>query len=288
MKTTWETKLYCLIGNPIDKSLSPIIHNSIFTILNKNSMYLGFNIENGNLKSAIEGLKALKVKGFNVTIPYKKSIIKYLDDITFEANAIGAVNTVKNHNGKLIGYNTDAGGFLQTFYDNDIKIKNKNVLIIGAGGAAYGIASSLAINGVNSITIANRTLNNSIRLKENINRINNKVITKIINLNLNDLNKKDIDIIINITSIGMYPLENMSPLELNGFSLDTIVYDIVYKPYETKLIKEAKSKGFKTFNGISMLLNQAIFSQNIWGNLDKKINLEIFKKIEGILPSYIE
>lgn len=288
MKITWETELYCLIGSPIDKSLSPIIHNSIFKILNKNSVYLGFNIEKDSLKSAIDGFKAMKVKGFNVTIPYKKSIIKYLDDITSEANTIGAVNTVKNNNGKLIGYNTDSDGFLQTFNDNNIDIKNKDILILGAGGAAYAIASSLAMKDINSINIVNRTLDNSILLKENINRINHKVITKIIDLNLDNLNKKDIDIIINTTSIGMYPLENMTPLELSGFSLDTVIYDVVYKPYETRLIKEAKSKGFKTFNGISMLLNQAIFSQNIWENLDKKINLEIFKKLEGLLPSYIE
>lgn len=288
MEIKWNTKLYCLIGQPINKSLSPIIHNNIFKILNQNSVYLTFNIEENQLKSTIDGFKAIGVKGFNVTIPYKKSIIKYLDDISKEASIIGAVNTVKNHNGKLIGYNTDAGGFLQTFYDNNIDVKNKDILIIGAGGAAYAITSSLAMESVNSINIANRTAENSILLKQNVNKINNKIVTKIVNLSLNNLNKEKIDIIINTTSLGMYPLENMAPLELNGFSPNTIVYDIIYKPYETKLIKEAKSRGFKTFNGISMLLNQAIFSQNIWGNLDKKINIEIFKKIEGILPNYIE
>ncbi|MDU5080052.1 shikimate dehydrogenase [uncultured Tissierella sp.] len=288
MEITWNTKLYCLIGKPIDKSLSPIIHNNIFKILNKDSLYLGFNIEETDLKTTINGFKAMKIEGFNVTIPYKKSIIKYLDDITPEAKAMGAVNTVKNHNGRFIGYNTDGDGFLQTFHDNNIDIKGKNILLIGAGGAAYAIANALVKKDIYSITIANRTLDNSFLLQKKIKKINDKILIEITNLNLDNIDKKNIDIIINSTSIGMYPLENMAPLELSGFSTNTIAYDIVYKPYETKLIKEAKVRGMKSFNGISMLLNQAIFSQNIWGNLDKKINLEIFKKIEGILTNYIE
>lgn len=288
MEITWNTKLYCLIGKPINKSLSPIIHNNIFKILNNNSIYLAFNIEENNLKTAIDGFKAMEIGGFNVTIPYKKSIIKYLDDITPEAKAMGAVNTVKNHNGKFIGYNTDGDGALQTFYDNDIDIKDKNILLIGAGGAAYAIAYALAKKEVHRITIANRTLEHSFLLQKKINEINSKVLTELTDLKLDNIDKKNIDIIINSTSIGMYPLENLAPLELSGFFSNTIVYDIVYKPYETKLIKEAKARGFKSFNGISMLLNQAIFSQNIWENLDKKINLEIFRKIEGILPNHIE
>lgn len=288
METTWNTKLYCLIGKPIDKSLSPIIHNNIFRFLNENSVYLAFNIEENRLKDAIDGLKAMNVGGFNVTIPYKKSIIKYLDEISPKAKAINAVNTVKNHNGKLIGYNTDGDGFLKTFYDNNIDIRGKNILILGAGGASYGIASILAMENIQKIYIANRTIENSILLEQNVKKINNKIITEIIDLSLKDLDKKNIDIIINTTSLGMYPMEDMSPLEVSGFSRDTIIYDIVYKPYETKLIKEAKAKGFRTFNGLSMLLNQAIFSQDIWLNLDEKINLEIYKKIEGILHSYVE
>lgn len=288
MEITWNTKLYCLIGKPIDKSLSPIIHNNIFNILNKNNTYLAFNIEEDKLKTTLDGFKAIDVQGFNVTIPYKKSIIKYLDALTPKAKVMGAVNTVKNHNGKLIGYNTDGDGALQTFYDNDIDIKDKNILLIGSGGAAYGIASALAMKDVKGIYIANRTLENSILLQKKISSINSNILTKVTDLSLKDIEKESIHIIINATSIGMYPLENMVPIELNGFSLNTIVYDIVYKPLETPLIKDAKSKGFQTFNGISMLINQGIFSQNIWGNLAQNKNLEIFKKIEGILPNYVE
>lgn len=288
MHMTYKTKLYCLIGNPIEKSLSPIIHNNIFKSLKEDSVYLAFNIKDDDLKNTIETFKAMEIQGFNVTIPHKKTIIKYLDMVTQEAKIIGAVNTVKNENGKLIGYNTDGDGFLQTFYDNNISLKDKNILLLGSGGAAFAIGSILAIKEIQSIYIASRNTKDCILLKEKINLINNKVKAETTNLNLDNIDKKSIDIIINATSLGMYPMENMSPIELNGFSQDLIVYDIVYKPKETKLIKEAKSKDLLTLNGISMLINQAIFSQNIWLDLDKKINSEIIKKIEGFLDNYVE
>jgi shikimate dehydrogenase len=288
MEITYNTKLYSLIGSPIYKSLSPIIHNNIFKNLNENSIYLAFDILEDDLKSTIEGFKSMKIGGFNVTIPYKKSIIKFLDDLSVDAKIIGAVNTVKNQNGKLIGYNTDGQGFLQTFHNHNISVENKNVLILGSGGTAYGIAATLAMNDVSNIYIANRTLENAVILEENIKKINKNISTKIFDLNLNGLYKENIHIIINTTAIGMYPLENMVPVELNGFSKNTIVYDIIYKPKETKLIKEAKIKGMTTFNGLSMLLNQAILSQSIWHNGNLKINTRNVRELEGILDTYVE
>lgn len=288
MDINWNTKLYCLIGDPIEKSLSPAIHNSIFKELKEDSIYIAFNIKKENLEDAINGFKVLDIKGFNVTIPYKKEIIKHLDDISPVAEIIGAVNTVKNENGKLIGYNTDGGGFLKTLYDNNINIKNKNILILGAGGAAYGIAVSLAKSGVGKIHLNNRNLHNAISLEKKIKLINSEIEINVGDLNLEHVDKKNIDIIINSTSVGMYPMEDLSPIELNGFSRDAIIYDIVYKPKKTKLIKDGIAKGCRTFGGISMLLNQAILSQEIWLSSDKKINTKIVKNIEGILSTHVE
>lgn len=285
MEINWKTSLYCLIGNPIEWSLSPLIHNSIFNLLNIDSVYLTFNVVDQNLKIALEGLKSIEVKGFNVTIPHKKNIIKHLDHISEEAKIIGAVNTVKNIDGKLIGYNTDGEGFLQTFKDNNINLKDKNILLLGAGGAAFAIGGTLAKYDVNSITIANRSLINAKKLENKINLINKNIITNTIELNSDFIDKKNIDIIINSTSVGMYPMENMTPIELNGFNKELIVYDIVYKPRESMFLKEAKLQGYKTFNGISMLINQGILSQKIWLEDISKINLEITKKIEGILEN---
>ncbi|NLY85938.1 MAG: shikimate dehydrogenase [Tissierellia bacterium] len=282
-----STTLYCLIGNPIDKSLSPLIHNEMFRIFGKNSIYLAFNIEENKLRDVIDGFKAINVKGFNVTIPFKKTIIRYLDGLSPEAEILGAVNTVKNQDGKLIGYNTDGEGFYKTLRNNDIDVKDKNILLLGAGGAAYGIGITLSTKGIKSIYIANRTREKAVNLEKEIKKINPNISTSIGDLSLREINKKDIDIIINATSIGMYPLENLSPIELNGFDKKTIVYDIVYKPRETKLIKEANLRGFKAINGLSMLLEQAILSQKVWFNLDEKF-LEKAKKVEGLLSVYVE
>ena len=287
MNINWDTKLYCLIGNPIDKSLSPLIHNEIFKILYKNSIYLAFNIEDNKLKDTIDGFKAINVKGFNVTIPFKKTIIRYLDGLSPEAKTLGAVNTVKNQNGKLIGFNTDGDGFFETLVDNEIDITDKNVLLLGAGGAAYAIAITLSKKGIGSIHIANRTREKAISLEKEIKKVNPNFITATGDLKLDNINKKAIDIIINATSIGMYPMENLSPIELNGFKENIVVYDIVYKPRESKLIKDAKSRGYKTINGISMLLKQAILSQKVWFDFDET-SFEKIKKIEGILQTYVE
>lgn len=285
MEINSNTNLYCLIGNPIEGSLSPLIHNTIFKSLNENSIYLAFNVSDKKLNTTLEGFKSIGVQGFNVTVPHKQTIMKYLDDLSEEAKILGAVNTVKNINGKLIGYNTDGEGFLQIFEDNNIDLTNKNILLLGAGGAAYGIGASLAMKNINSIVIANRSIDNAKDLEKKIQLINKDIITKTVGIGNNNYDKKAIDIIINSTSVGMYPMENLSPLELSGFSDDIIVYDIIYKPRETKLIKEAKARGYRTFNGISMLLNQGILSQNIWLDKSKNINLQIIEKLEGILKN---
>lgn len=286
MDINWDTKLYCLIGDPIDKSLSPIIHNEIYRSLKKNLIYLAFNVKEARLEEAISGFKAINLQGFNVTIPHKKSILKYLDDLSPEAKILGAVNTVKNIKGSLVGYNTDGEGFLQTLRDNNISVKNKNILLLGAGGAAYAIGISLSLKGIKSIYIANRTKEKAIVLEREINKINENIATYVGDFSLDKLNKKNIDIIINATPIGMYPLEILSPIELNGFNKNTVVYDIVYKPKETRLILDAKARGFKTFNGISMLFNQGLLSQKIWLDLEEE-NLKKLRKIEGLLSTYV-
>ena len=139
---------------------------------------------------------------------------------------------------------------------------------------------------MNKIYINNRNIENARGLEKKINLIDNNILTEVGNLSLNNINKKSVDIIINTTSIGMYPMEEMSPIELNGFNEEIIIYDIVYKPKETKLIKDGKERGYKTFGGINMLLNQAILSEEIW--LNKKINSKTIQKIEGLLSMHVE
>src|SRR5699024_8304521 len=205
MNINWETGLYCIIGNPINKSLSPDIHNYFFKINNLNDIYLSFNVEEQNIENLIMGLKSLNVKGFNVTITHKIEIINYMDEITKGGKLLGAVNTVINAGGKLIGDNTDGKGFIKALKDEKVKVEEKEVLIIGAGGAAHAISISLAINGVKKITILNKKKEKAKILKKKINENFKDVIVNydsISNFNTDVFNS---DIVINCTSVGMYP-----------------------------------------------------------------------------------
>ena len=288
MNITWNTDIYCLIGHPISKTLSPIIHNNFYKITDTNNIYLTFDVEKEDLENVVRSLKILNIKGFNVTLPHKISIMEYLDDISEEVKTIGAVNTVKNENGKLIGHNTDCMGFLKSLELNNIDVKNKVVLILGSGGAANAISTSLALSGVKKIFINNRTL---IKAKTLAKRIKNqfpKIIVEWGDLGLNNICKDEINMVVNCTSVGMYPDVEKTPMNFDGFSKDLIVYDIIYKPRKTKFLQLARGKGNYTIGGLSMLINQALYSQKIWlGNKDDNI-FDNFNIIERILESFVE
>ncbi|WP_427339162.1 shikimate dehydrogenase [Caloranaerobacter sp. DY30410] len=275
MKINSLTKLYCLIGNPVTKSLSPSIHNYLFDNEKENAVYMAFNIEKKDLKNAINGFKAINVKGFNVTIPYKIDIINFIDQLSYESELIGAVNTVKIDNGKLIGYNTDGLGFLKTFEERNISLKGKNVLILGAGGAAQSISLTVANEGVKSLTILNRTVSKSKKLIEKIKNKFPEIETSYGSLNEIHIDLKKIDVLINCTSVGMYPEVDKMPIEINGFNKNVIVYDIIYKPLETKLVKSAKKEGMIAIGGLDMLIYQALLSDEIW--LGRKLDIEKMK-----------
>lgn len=260
-----NTRLYCLIGNPVAKSLSPIIHNSIFQYNSLNAKYLAFDIKNINqLERAIDGFRTLGVQGFNVTIPYKIEVIKYLDEIDEKVKMYGAVNTVVNIDGRLKGFNTDGDGFIKSLKDKGISIKNKKIALVGAGGAAHSIAVSLAFEGAKELVIFNRTIENANKLKLQI-----KNIFPLIDVNCHKTGEENsvpihTDILINTTPVGMYPNIDDIPISPNMFSKKTLFYDIIYKPRKTKLILEAEKLGYETQNGLNMLINQAIYSQMIW------------------------
>ena len=288
MDITWNTNIYCLIGHPISKTLSPIIHNNFYRINNINNVYLTFDVEKEDLENIVKSFKILNIKGFNVTLHHKISIMEHLDNISEEAKKIGAVNTVKNENGKLIGYNTDCMGFLKSLELNNIYVKDKTVLILGSGGAAKAISTSLALAGVKKIFINNRTL---IKAKSLAKRIKNQfpgILVKWGDLGLNNICKHEIDIIVNCTSVGMYPSVEKSPISFDGFSKDSIVYDIIYKPKKTKFLKLAEERGNPTIGGLSMLINQALYSQKIWMENKNDNIFDNLNIIERILESFVE
>lgn len=266
MKIDYATSLYGLIGDPVEKSLSPDIHNFSFSNNSINSVYLAFQVKSDELEKAIEGMKSIGVKGFNVTIPHKVDIIKYLDELDEEAEILGAVNTVKNENGKLKGYNTDGRGFIELLESNGVKVKGSNIAILGAGGASRGISMLLAKEEAAKINIVNRTEEKAVKLKDEIqSHFGSVEITTGL-----EPDYSEYDLLINTTSVGMYPNDDEVPFDIELLSEKAAVADIIYKPLRTKLLKEADSKGHKIIEGLGMLINQAILSEEIW--LDRKLD----------------
>ena len=260
-------KSFAVIGDPIDHSLSPNIHSAAFRELNLDSSYIGYRIPKGELEGGIEGLKKIKINGFNITIPHKIEMMKYLDKIDESCSIIGAVNTVVNNDGVLKGYNTDMDGFLEPLKKRNVSIQNSKVLLIGAGGAARAIVAGIAKEKAKSIDIANRTIENANNLSEFAKKIglsaNAKKIEDVDNL-------ENYDIIINATSIGLK--NEKSPISFEGVKEKTIVYDIVYAPMNTDFIKKAKEKKLEVIYGYEMLLGQATRAFEIWHEMKAPYN----------------
>lgn len=274
MEINTETALLGVIGHPIKHSLSPIMHNAVFNELDLNYVYLAFDVEKKKLGTTMNACKALKFIGLNVTIPHKISVIKFLNNVSREAKLIGAVNTVKFENGRALGFNTDGIGCIRALEESGIRIKNKNILILGAGGAARAIAFQCILEGAD-VSISNRTGKNAIELKQEIKGKLKKEVN-ILNFNLKKHDLEGIDAIINATSIGMHPKTNSTPLDAGLLNPDTAVMDIVYSPIETKLLKDAGERGCKTVNGVGMFVHQGAESLGIW--LGIKAPMEIMKK----------
>lgn len=277
LKINYKTSLYGLIGDPVEKSLSPDIHNLSYENNDENGVYLAFEVKKDELKEAVDGMKAIGVRGFNVTIPHKVDIIEYLDGLDDEAEILGAVNTVKNDDGKLIGYNTDGRGFIELLRQNEFEPSGKDVLVIGAGGAARGIIMLLAKEGAKSITILNRTEEKALKIKT---EAENHFKDVEINTTAGEYEKYDLAV--NTTSVGMYPDTDKVPFDVSVLNQNCAVADIIYKPLKTEFLKQAESRGHQTISGIGMLINQALLSEEIW--LEREINKDgIEEKIIEIL-----
>ncbi len=253
-------KLFGVLGNPIKHSMSPLIHNDAFNKHSIDGVYLPFCIEDNELKQAVEGLKALGAGGFNVTVPFKSRIIPYMDVLDDFANEVGAVNTVVIKDGRLYGYNTDGPGFIKGLLTITDRLDGKNVLIIGAGGAARGIYFALAKTGVAKIDIANRTVLSAEQLLADYQ--GNKD-SGVISLKEAESSLGRYDIIIQTTSVGLADID-ASPLSLRELNKNAVVCDIIYNPLETKILKEAKERGNKIQNGVDMFVNQGALAFELW------------------------
>ena len=254
------TKTYAVIGDPIDHSLSPAIHNAAFAFLGLDCTYIAYRIPKDDLAEGIESLKLINIAGFNVTIPHKVEMMKLLDCVDEDCKTIGATNTVDNENGKFKGYNTDMDGFLEPIKKRNLSCKDSNVLLVGAGGAARAIVAAFAKEKAHKITIANRTKEKAEDLIKFANKLGiESEYTDLSNAGNTAGNYK---FIVNATSVGMKG--NSSPISTRTINKDCIVYDIVYMPVETELLEQSKKQGATIIYGWEMLLAQAMRSFEIW------------------------
>lgn len=261
------TQLVGLFGHPVEHSFSPEMHEAVFKYLGLNYRYLLFDIFPQNLKKALDSLVPLGFRGVNISLPHKKRTLAFLDKISDKAKLIGAINTVVVDRGKLVGYNTDGMGFAASLQkDARVNLKQKKVVILGAGGAAHSIATELALAKAGKISIFNILLYEAKDLAIRIKRYVPHSITEFFLLKpgaILDEKIREADIIVNATSVGLNPAD---PLLINPDVLGKkhLVCDVIYNPSKTKLLAAAQKRKAKTLNGLGMLIHQGAISFELW------------------------
>jgi shikimate dehydrogenase len=259
-----RTQLYGVLGHPIDHSLSPVIHNAAFRKLGINAVYTAMHVQPEALGLAFEGLRALEVRGANLTIPFKETAIEFIDEIPEDVDrAMGAINTIVNVKGQLHGYNTDGPGFLQSLHD-DLRFnpEGKTILVLGAGGAARSVVFALARAHSERILILNRTRERAEGLAEVAKPFFPETSVEAV-FSLDELRLQSIDLVVNTTSCGMKGDKEMA-FDLSTLKRPGAVYDLVYSPLETPLLKSARALKWNATNGLGMLVNQAALAFALW------------------------
>ncbi len=268
-----------LIGNPVAHSVSPEMHNAVFQAFGIDWRYDLLRTPQDLLSQAVERLRLKDCVGANVTIPYKESIIRYLDDMNDSARQIGAVNTIVNRNGRLIGENTDVKGFLQVLSHAMVPVAGARTVILGAGGAARAVAFALAQAGVRSIVLFNRTEARAITLA-NLMQAQFPNVELVVN-QLHPL--EHASIVVNATSVGMSPNVNVSPWPHGvAFARGALAFDLVYRPRRTRFLIDAEQAGAKTIDGLGMLVQQGAVAFRLWTQYDPPVEI-MFQAAEQAL-----
>ncbi len=266
-----KTKIIGVIGKNIKNSLSPLFHNQIILKYSLNFCYLPFQVAETDLGKAIQGIKALNIRGVNITFPYKEKAIEFLDKVEKSARRIGAVNTIVNNKGFLTGYNTDVIGFKKSLQeDGEFVIKEKKAVILGAGGAARAVVYALLEEKIEEICIFNRTLEKAKKIKQNLSSFFPKSSISVFPLEGEDLKDKieKAHLLVNATSLGMPPRVDYTPLpDEKLFHPNLLVYDLIYHPARTLFLRQAERAGAKIINGLPMLVYQGMESFYLWTGL---------------------
>ena len=280
-----KTKICGVIGDPIEHTVSPMMHDAAFKKLGLDYIYIPFRVRKEELDKAVAGIRALNIRGLNVTIPHKVAILPMLNGLDPLAEKIGAVNTIVNNNGDLKGYNTDATGFLQALQERGVEPGGKTVVVLGAGGASRAISYILAERDAH-LTILNRQLELA-WAEELARRLSHDFKKEVGVLELNSENLTTAlagaDILVNATSVGMSPDSEESPVPARLLKPDLTVFDIVYNPIRTRLLKEAGAAGARTIRGVDMLAWQGALSFEKWTGQPAPLDLmrkEAIKALE--------
>lgn len=269
-----HTGLLCLLGSPVAHSISPAMHNKACELLDLDYAYLAFDVKEEEMADAIKALKLMNAKGWNVTMPGKNIMVELADEVSLASEISGSANTVVNENGKLYATTTDGIGFMEAVKENDFDLSQKTMTLMGAGGAATAILVQAALSGLKEIHVFNVKDGFYQRALEIVEKLNKKTDCKV---SLNDFTDPEIlkeaikksDILVNGTSVGMAPNEGISLInDPSLFRKDLFVFDVIYNPKETKLLRDARETGCKTANGLTMLLHQGAASFKLWTGKD--------------------
>lgn len=265
-----RTKLTGFFAKPASHSLSPLMHNLAFSHWGIDAVYLAFEVDQTNLRQAVESIRTLDMLGVNVSMPNKTAVLAYLDQLSPEAELIGAVNTIVHQEQRLIGYNTDGMGFVRSVNETGHPIKNQKIVVLGAGGAAKAIVVQMALEGAQEITIYKRLNATFLPLKEYFVKVSEKTGCPI---RLHDyadesqlaLDLSQANLLINATDIGMGSKKDQLPIaDVKLLHSQLAVFDLIYSPSETRLIQEAKKMGIKAYNGLGMLIHQGAIAFELW------------------------
>ena len=273
MSKCYRSELVGTFGCPIDENPTGVVMEAAFAAKGLDYRYITMKVDPGNLKAAMEGMKAVHMRGINLTIPFKVEGVQYMDALSESAEIIGAINIVVNENGKLWGENTDGKGLLTSFRTEGISVAGKNVTILGAGGAARAIGVEFALAGAKKITIVNIVKEQGEELTELIRRRTAAEAVFIFWDHTVSV-PEDTDILVNATSIGLYPNVNEKPnINYDSIRPEMVVSDVIFNDPRTQFLGEAKKRGAQTVHGLGMLANQAALNFKIWTGEEAPVEL---------------
>jgi shikimate dehydrogenase len=267
-----STKILAIFGDPVEHSLSPLMHNAAFSTLGWNCVYIPFQVKPTDLADAVRSIKSLNLKGVNITIPHKQAVMAELDKIIGDSQISGSVNTIINRDGRLIGTSTDGIGFVRSLQEEGrFEIAGRNCLLLGAGGAARAIIYRLIAAKISSLVIVNRDFEKAVSLQEQIWNSSGFAVAVQNLTKLDELDWGSFDLIVNSTSVGLHGEDSLVPLHF--LKPRHFVYDLVYKKGGTQLYRDATAAGSRVLSGISLLLYQGVESFRLWFEVDPPVGI---------------